>query len=378
MLLLDVLRKIGKNPRINQRLQRCQSCLRVNHQYLLKKCTQSSILNESTQRLARRNDGLSIFSLNDLRRKVLIEVFLGVFAILKVLLRGSATQTHDQTDLLLLVFPSEERVPKVQLSYQTSEAPRIDGEVIPGTEDDLRRAVETRLNVEKIGLINEHTCPEVDYLDAHLRLVLHQHVFRLQVAVDHSQLPEKRQRGKQLYRKSSNVIQIKRPKVVCLQQLVKIGRQYFSDDTDMLPENDEVLNPQQIFAILYVLLLDLHQDVNLVQSQLHVLPPRPDDLHRHHLPRLVVERLDDLTKRAPSQTLQKFISISDLLVPLPQIAALEVVLAHPASHAHIIYRLFVDELNALVFRQHRLEPLQNFLSGEAGKRPSEMFVIQQL
>ena len=116
MLLLDVLRKIGKNPRINQRLQRCQSCLRVNHQYLLKKRTQSRILNESTQRLARRNDGLSIFSLNDLRRKVLIEVLVGVFAILKVLLRGSATQTHDQTDLLLFVFPSEERVPKVQLS----------------------------------------------------------------------------------------------------------------------------------------------------------------------------------------------------------------------------------------------------------------------
>ena len=82
MLLLDILRKIAKDPRINQRLQRCQSCLRVNHQYFLKKRTQSRILNESTQRLARRNDRLSIFSLNDLRRKVLIEVFLGVFAIL--------------------------------------------------------------------------------------------------------------------------------------------------------------------------------------------------------------------------------------------------------------------------------------------------------
>ena len=146
----------------------------------------------------------------------------------------------------------------------------------------------------------------------------------------------------------------------------------------MLPENDEILNPQQIFAILYVLLLDLHQDVYLVQSQLHVLPPRPHDLHRHHLPRLVVERLDHLTERTPSQTLQKLVPISDLLVPLPKIAALEVVLAHPASNAHIIYRLFVDELDALVFRQHRLEPLQNFLSGEAGKGPSEMFVIQQL
>lgn len=94
--------------------------------------------------------------------------------------------------------------------------------MILGTEDDLRRAVETRLNVQKIGLINEHTCPKVDYLDSHLGLVLHQHVFRLQITVDHSQLLEKRQRGKQLYRKSSNIVQIQRPKVVCLQQLVKV------------------------------------------------------------------------------------------------------------------------------------------------------------
>ena len=166
--------------------------------------------------------------------------------------------------------------------------------------------------------------------------------------------------------------------MVCLQQLVKIGRQYLSDDAYMLPEDNEILDSQQIFAIFDVLLLDLHQDVDLVQRQLHVLPPRPDYLHRHHLARLVVKRLDDLTKRTPPQTLQKLVSVSHLLVPLPKISTLEVVLAHPASNPHIIYRLFVDELNALVLRQHRLEPLQNFLSGEAGKGASEMFVIQQL
>lgn len=133
---------------------------------------------------------------------------MGVFAILKVLLRGSATQTHDQADLLLFIFPSEERVAEVQLCYQATKTPHIDGEVVLGTEDDLRRAVETRLNVQKIGLIYEHTRSEVDYLDPHLRLVLHQHVLRLQIAVDHPQFLEKRQRGKQLYRKRSNIIHI--------------------------------------------------------------------------------------------------------------------------------------------------------------------------
>jgi hypothetical protein len=37
VLLLDILRKVGKDPRVNQRLQRGHSCLRVNHQNLLEK-----------------------------------------------------------------------------------------------------------------------------------------------------------------------------------------------------------------------------------------------------------------------------------------------------------------------------------------------------
>lgn len=59
----------------------------------------------------------------------------------------------------------------------------------------------------------------------------------------------------------------------------------------MFSEDDEVLDAEEVFAVFDVLLLDLHEDVDLVESQLHVLAPCADDLHRHRLPRLVVERL---------------------------------------------------------------------------------------
>ena len=131
-----------------------------------------------------------------------------MLAILKVLLSGSPTESHYQTDLFLFILSSKEGVTKIEFSYQTSETPHIDGKVILGAEYDLWCSIKSRLNIQKIGLIDEHTGPEVDDLDTHLRLVLHQHVFRLQITVNHTQLPQKGQRGKQLYGKRTNVVQI--------------------------------------------------------------------------------------------------------------------------------------------------------------------------
>ena len=131
-----------------------------------------------------------------------------MLAILKVILSWSPTESHDQTDLFLFILSSKERVAKIQFSYQASETPHIDWKVILGAEYDLGCSIKSRLNIQKIGLIDEHTGPEVDDLDTHFRLVLHQHVLRLQITVNHAQLPQKGQRGKQLYGKGTNVVQI--------------------------------------------------------------------------------------------------------------------------------------------------------------------------
>ena len=94
-----------------------------------------------------------------------------------------------------------------------------------------------------------------------------------------------------------------------------------------------------------------------------MLTASTDDLHRHRLTCLMVEGLDHLSKSTATQTLQKFISVTHLLMLPPDVPALEIVLPHPASNPNIIDSFFVDQLNALILGQHRLEPLQNFLSG---------------
>jgi hypothetical protein len=208
--------------------------------------------------------------------------------------------------------------------------------------------------------------------------VFHEYVFWLEIAVDDSELLEESEGGEQLDGESPDVVHIQGSEVVGLQQLVEVGGEYFSDDADVLPEDNEVLDPEQVLAILDVLLLDLHEDIDFVERQLHVLPARPHYLHRHCLPRFMVERLHHLPEGSSAQTLQQFVPIPHLLVLLPEVPALEVVLAHPASDPDVVDCLLVDQLDPLVFGQHWLEALQDLLPGQAGQRPSQVLVIEQL
>lgn len=146
----------------------------------------------------------------------------------------------------------------------------------------------------------------------------------------------------------------------------------------MLPKYDEILYPQKVLSVLYILLLDLHEDVNLVKRQLHMLSSRTDYLHRHSLSSLMVKCLYHLPKGASPQTLQKFVSIAHLFMLLPQVPTLQVVLSHAGSNANIVYGLLVYELNPLVLREHGFKTLQDLLSGKARQGPSEVLVVKQL
>lgn len=96
-----------------------------------------------------------------------------------------------------------------------------------------------------------------------------------------------------------------------------------------------------------------------------MFPARPDDLHGHRLPRLMIKGLNHLPESPPAQSFQQLVSIPDLLVLLPEVPALEVVLAHPTPDPYVVDSLFVDELDSLVFRKHRLEALEDLLPGKA-------------
>jgi len=66
-------------------------------------------------------------------------------------------------------------------------------------------------------------------------------------------------------------------------------------------EHDEVLDSQDVLLVLDVFLLGLHEDVYLVQGQLHVLLLRTDYLDGNVLLCLVVEGFDDLAESAAAQ-----------------------------------------------------------------------------
>ena len=160
-----------------------------------------------------------------------------------------------------------------------------------------------------------------------------------------------------MYGEGSDIVEIEGLEVVGLDELVEVGGEEFGDDADVFAEDDEVLNAQEVLPVLYILLLYLHQDVYLVQRQLHVLSPCTHDLHCHCLPVLVVECLHNLPERPPSKALQQLIPVSYLLMLLPDVPAFEVILAYPSADAHIVDSLFIDEFDALILGEHGFESL---------------------
>ncbi len=71
--------------------------------------------------------------------------------------------------------------------------------------------------------------------------------------------------------KGPDIRHVKRCEVVRLQQLVQTHGEQFSDDADVFLEHDEVLDAQDVLLVFDVFLLCLHQDVDFVEGQLHVL-----------------------------------------------------------------------------------------------------------
>lgn len=70
----------------------------------------------------------------------------------------------------------------------------------------------------------------------------------------------------------------------------------------MLSKHDEIFYPNDVFFIVNVLFLGPHQDVDLVESQLHVFLLGLYDLYRHRLFVLVIVRFDHLPEGSAAQT----------------------------------------------------------------------------
>lgn len=95
--------------------------------------------------------------------------------------------------------------------------------MVLGSQYNLRSAVEARLYVKKVSLVDKHAGPKIDDLNAYLRMMLHQHIFRLEVAVYYPQFLQEGQRGQKLDCEGADVVHIERSKVVGREELVEIG-----------------------------------------------------------------------------------------------------------------------------------------------------------
>lgn len=99
----------------------------------------------------------------------------------------------------------------------------------------------------------------------------------------------------------------------------------------MLSKHYEVFDFYTILFRLQVILLDQHQNIDFVQSQLEVLSLGLDNLHSHILFVFMIISLHYVTKRPATKPLYKLIPEADMIMLIPQVVALEIILIAPAS-----------------------------------------------
>ena len=213
-------------------------------------------------------------------------------------------------------------------------------------------------------LVQEHAGSKINNLDADFPLLFHQYIFRFDVGVYNIQLLKKSQGEEDLYGKGTDILRIEGSEIVALEELVEVAPQNLCDDADMSSKNYEIFYSENVLPVLNIFLLYAHKDVDLIQSQVHLFPTRPDYLHSHIFGRLVVEGPDNLPEGSPAQPLQQFIPVSHLLVLPPHVPPLKVILPHSRPDTYIIDRFLIYQLDPLVLRQDLLVLLDDLLAGQ--------------
>lgn len=154
---------------------------------------------------------------------------------------------------------------------EAAEAPHVDSIAIGRAQDNFGCSVEPRLNVHEGDFVLEHAGPEVDKLDARPGLVFQQNVLRLYVRMNDTVFSQEHQGIQDLYRECADMRHLDWLEVVGLHEIVQADAQKLSHDADMLPEHNEVFNSYNIFLVVNIFFLGSHENVYLVQCQLHML-----------------------------------------------------------------------------------------------------------
>lgn len=167
---------------------------------------------------------------------------------------------HDTGQLLLLVFTRENRIAGVKLSQDTANAPHINCNSVTHAEDNLWRAVESRLNVGIDLFILEAAGTEIDDLDLRVHRVSKQDIFWLEITVNDLVHLKKKQTAQKLLREPPNELQGEPLKAIIFNKLVKVHVKKFSREAKMATEVEtlrEVDHTMSVRRILLALLVTL-------------------------------------------------------------------------------------------------------------------------
>ena len=152
-----------------------------------------------------------------------------------------AEQLHYEGELLLLGFAWEQRVPREELGQYAPERPHVYCWLIRNAQNDLRRSVESALDVGVDPFVLEAARAEVNELDAALVGTLQQDVLGLQVAVNDLLLPQKLERLQDLNSESTDERERDALEVVVLNEFVQVDREQLKRYHQVLAEDHIVL-----------------------------------------------------------------------------------------------------------------------------------------
>lgn len=149
----------------------------------------------------------------------------------------------------------------------------------------------------------KHACAKINDFDTCPRLVLEQHIFWFDVGMDDVIFPEENKGIQDLNSESPNMRHLNWLEMIELHQVKQADTKQFRHDANMFSKHDEVLNSYNVFLVIDIFLLCPHQDVYLIQGELHMLLFWLDYLDGNRLFVLMVKCSHDLSKCPTSQTL---------------------------------------------------------------------------
>mmetsp|Transcript_39621 Transcript_39621/g.122506 ORF Transcript_39621/g.122506 Transcript_39621/m.122506 type:complete len:503 (-) Transcript_39621:437-1945(-) len=239
--------------------------------------------------------------------------------------RRQAEGLHDQEHLLVLALAGEQRVPVGELCEHAAERPHVDLRCVRNPEQNLGRAVETRLDVRVQALAVEARGAEIDDAQPRFGPLDEEDVLGLQVAVHDVLAVREDERLQHLPAEVADRAERHRGEAVGLVQVVEALPVQLERDHHVVAELEVRQHPDDVGRAVGVLAVQMLEDFHLDEGLLVELLLVLDDFQRDVLPRLVVERLAHLPEAPASERREQLVAERDVVLHDDLVVALRVV-----------------------------------------------------